>query len=275
VPPTDLDSKYTIRQLKGWQEYQACVDLQRAVWGADFIDVVPASILKVSQRLGGVTAGAFDKSGLLVGFVFGITGVERGRIVHWSDMLGIRTEARDSGLGRKLKYYQRELLKPLGVATIYWTYDPLVSRNAYLNLMQFGVEMVEYVEDMYGPNTSSVLHAGIGSDRFIVGWHLDEELARKQPKISVAPLNAPGVPIINDALPKGSLPPLVRVAVPLHIDKVQAASLQDAAKWRASTRASFQWAIANGYRVTGFQRDDANNRGLYEVTRGYTLDVGR
>src|ERR1022692_420960 len=78
----------TIRRIETWSEYRACVALQQEVWGVDFADLVPAAILKVSQRIGGVTAGAFEPDGRLIGFVFGITGVEHGRLVHWSDMLG-------------------------------------------------------------------------------------------------------------------------------------------------------------------------------------------
>src|SRR6185312_6577847 len=161
--PDPTHSPYTIRHLATWAEYQACVGLQQDVWGVDFFDLVPASILKVSQRLGGVTAGAFDRDGRLVGFVFGMTGVERGQLVHWSDMLGVREEARDQGLGRKLKKFQRDTLRPMGVTVIYWTYDPLVARNAYLNLMQLGTDVVEYVTDMYGARTSSALHEGLGT----------------------------------------------------------------------------------------------------------------
>src|SRR5947209_17970295 len=104
-------SSIEIRPLATREELQACVDLQESTWGADFSDLVPASILKVSQRVGGIALGAFDKSADLLGFVFGLTGVERGRVVHWSDMLAVRPAARDMGLGRRLKERQRELVR--------------------------------------------------------------------------------------------------------------------------------------------------------------------
>src|ERR671914_879951 len=94
-----------IRPLRTTQELLACVDLQRATWGDEFSDLVPASILKVSQRVGGIAAGAFDGDGRLLGFVFGLTGVEDGRVVHWSDMLAVREEARNAGIGRRLKEF--------------------------------------------------------------------------------------------------------------------------------------------------------------------------
>ncbi|MDQ3998314.1 MAG: hypothetical protein M3303_15000, partial [Gemmatimonadota bacterium] len=105
------DGAVDIRPLRTTQELLACVELQRATWGDAFSDLVPASILKVSQRVGGVAAGAFDAEGGLLGFVFGLTGIERGRVVHWSDMLAVREDARDLGLGRMLKEYQRDAVR--------------------------------------------------------------------------------------------------------------------------------------------------------------------
>src|SRR5438874_426281 len=162
-------SDVDIRPLQTLDELRACVTLQRETWGDEFTDVVPASILKVSQRVGGVAAGAFDADGKLLGFVFGLTGVERGRIVHWSDMLAVRPEARNLGLGRRLKEHQRHAVRELGGSVIYWTFDPLVARNAHLNFNRLGVRLAEYVENMYGV-TDSVLHGGIPTDRMVVAW---------------------------------------------------------------------------------------------------------
>jgi len=263
-PPTAGAPPLTIRHLATWAEYQACVALQQEVWGVDFFDVVPAAILKVSQRLGGVTAGAFDPDGRLVGFVFGMTGTERGKLVHWSDMLGVRAEARDQGIGRRLKAFQRDTLRPLGVSVIYWTYDPLVARNAYLNLVQLGTDVVEYIVDFYGARTSSALHEGMGTDRLIVAWRIDD--APRPPRPALPPVESPDIPVLNGTQGVSGAAH-VRIAIPLHIDQVQRASLADAARWRAETRPAFQWALSHGYRVVGFQRDDSRQRGLYELQR--------
>src|SRR5690606_23168912 len=151
------------------EEFRACVELQRETWGADFEECVPAAILKVSGRIGGVTAGALDGAGGLLGFVFGLTGLDGGRLVHWSHMLAVRAEWRDRGRGRRRRLYQREAVARLGAEAIYWTFDPLVARNAHLNLNRLGARVVEYVEDMYGP-TGSHLHAGLGTDRLVIAW---------------------------------------------------------------------------------------------------------
>src|SRR5205085_4181858 len=117
------------RPLQTPTELHACVEMQRTTWGEQFADIVPVAVLKVAQRIGGVAVGAFDADGTLVGFVFGLTGVERGAIVHWSDMLAVTPAARNIGLGRRLKEYQRHAVRDLGASVIYWTYDPLVARN--------------------------------------------------------------------------------------------------------------------------------------------------
>ena len=132
----------------------------------------------------------------LLGFVFGLTGVERGKIVHWSDMLAVRPEARNLGLGRRLKEHQRQLVRELGASVIYWTYDPLIARNAHLNFNRLGVRLAEYVEDMYGI-TDSVLHGGVPTDRLVVAWPThDEEIeqllaeARRAPRVGRLPAGA-------------------------------------------------------------------------------------
>ena len=156
-----------LRLLHSQEEYAACVQLQKDTWGQHFNEVVPATILKITNRVGGIVAGAFHE-GRLVAFVYGITGLDRERLAHWSHMLAVRPEFRDLGIGRRLKEFQRDLLARRGVETILWSYDPLVARNAHLNLNRLGAHVDEYVVDMY-PATSSDLHA-FGTDRFIVSW---------------------------------------------------------------------------------------------------------
>jgi predicted GNAT superfamily acetyltransferase len=266
-------SSIDIHPLRTMQELRACVELQRETWGATFTDVVPASILKVSQRVGGVAAGAFDAGGRLLGFVYGLTGVEKGRIVHWSDMLAVRPEARNLGLGRQLKEYQRRIVQQLGGVVIYWTYDPLVARNAHLNFNVFGVRAAEYVEDMYG-DTDSPLHNGIGTDRFIVAWPVaDDEVEQRLRETHAAGANAAfrQSPILNagNRAPDAERPldDCVRVEVPADINAMQESDPEQAVAWRHSSRAAFRRALDAGLSVHGFVIDDCANRGYYLLTR--------
>ena len=231
------DDQVIIRPLKTRAEYEACVALQRDIWGRDFVDVVPATILTVSQQVGGVASGAFDAEGRLVGFVFGISGVRDRVTAHWSDMLAVRPEARGRGLGRRLKLHQRELLLAVGIERVYWTFDPLVARNARLNLTTLGASPVEYVSNMYG-DTGSRLHRGLDTDRFIVEWRLRDPAverlgslatpaapipaaAQEGPIVTIALAGAAaGAPVDNAApLPDA---PWVRVELPPDVAQLKA-----------------------------------------------------
>ena len=264
---------YTIRPFVSMEDYRACVGLQEATWGDGFSERVSPAILKVSQILGGVAAGAYDDSGALVGFVFGLTGVRDGETVHWSDMLAVRPEARDAGLGRRLKMYQRDDLLSRGITTMYWTFDPLQSRNAHLNINRLGVVVREYRVNMYG-ESDSPLHRGIGTDRFVPLWLMDSERVRR----SLDDLEAPAVGQAPSALaqragegaedghgrpahPEPDLPNLgltgndaVRVAIPSDIGALMADDMELALAWRDATRVVFQHYLAEGFEVTGFER---------------------
>src|SRR5262245_49524200 len=239
MDPTSIE----IRALVKPHEFAACVELQFETWGEGFSDVVPTSILKVSQRVGGVTAGAFDEQGTLLGFVFGLTGVERGKIVHWSDMLAVRPEARNLGLGRRLKEHQRQMVRELGASVIYWTYDPLIPRNAHLNFNRLGVRVAEYVVDMYGI-TDSMLHGGVPTDRLVVAWPTHDEeidqLLLEAERASVSG-DCQQAPIVTPDWISGAdgatiLPHHVRIEIPANGEELLLEAPDEAAEWRKSVR---------------------------------------
>lgn len=241
-------STYQIRDFRTHADYAACVDLQRDTWGRDFNDVVPASIQQVSQKVGGVAAGAFDGNGRLMGFVYGLTGVKDGRIVHWSDMLAVRPEAQNAGLGRRLKEHQRQAVAKIGAELIYWTFDPLQARNAHLNFNVFGVHAVEYVRDMYGENTGSDLHRGIGTDRLIVAWPVQESaLAERRREIA----------LVSKATE------VLKVEVPRDVTTMLRTDPAQARAWRESTRAELTNAMET-HRIDGFAID--GDRAFYLLT---------
>lgn len=265
-PSTDV----TLRPLESQADYDACVELQRETWGRDFAEVVPASLLKISQHVGAVAAGAFSPDGGLLGFVFGLTGLRSGppRILHWSHMMAVKPEARDLHLGTRLKLYQRELLLPLGVEVVEWTFDPLEARNAHLNLNRLGADVEDYVEEMYASEEGSELWSGIGSDRFIVGWRIAGEPVREilagKPRSDagrfrdVPPANPGGD--VADPLPEA---PRVTIEIPENIQELKSRDLERAYGWRLSTRRAFQTYLGRGYRVEAFWRDPADNRCFY------------
>lgn len=265
-----------VRPLETRADCAACVDLQRKVWGHDFVDIVPATLLTVSQRVGGVAAGAFDTAGRLIGFVFGITGVRDGELVHWSHMLAVHPNARRQGVGRRLKAYQRQLLLERSVEVAYWSFDPLRAGNAHFNLNVLGARPTEYVVDMYG-DTKSVLHGGLETDRLVAEWTLrstdvEVRLGGARPEL---PLEAHCAPISNP-LPLGNAAPdrprvpfpddqWVRVAVPADIDRMK--STPDVAQRRQlAVCLAFEWYFERSYAVVGFQADRDPDAPWYALT---------
>lgn len=277
-PDNDRSPDIEIRPLTSQEELAQGVAIQRETWGEDFTEVVPGAILMICQRVGGIAAGAFDRQGRMLGFVFGLTGVRNGRFVHWSHMLAVRPQARGAGLGRRLKLYQREKLLALGVEEVRWTFDPLVAKNAHLNLNLLGVEVERYVPDMYGTNTGSPLHSGLGTDRFVVLWKIADP--KVEQVISQGPEAIPGfesAPVVNAATDYAGVPlpvekelPLeimVRVEIPEDIQEVRQRSQEEALQWRRSTRRAFLWYQEHGYQVRGFRRDPVTRRCFYAVGR--------
>ncbi|HZF10615.1 MAG TPA: hypothetical protein VFE33_17655 [Thermoanaerobaculia bacterium] len=276
------DPAVTLRPLTSPEDFAAGVELQRATWGESFAEAVPGSILKICQKVGGVAAGAFaagEPGGdggaggeeRLLGFVFGLTGVRYGRLAHWSHMLAVLPAARDLGLGTRLKLYQRDLLLPLGVESVYWSFDPLEARNAHLNLHRLGGEIEEYVEEMYADEMGSELAKGIGTDRLIVDWQIGGERVRRAlagelppggERFGTAPVAPPAA---LEELPEA---PWVRIEVPANIQERKAENLEEAVAWRAATRRAFESYLGRGYRVETFYRDRATGRCFYGLEKG-------
>jgi len=257
-----------IRPLHSVEECNAAATLQREVWGQDYVDVVPATLLHVVEYVGGLAAGAFDRAGDMLGFVFGINGVRDGEIVHWSHMLGVRERARNLGLGRRLKEYQRQRMHDLGATRIFWSFDPLMSKNAYFNLNRLGAEVVEYVPDMYG-TTSSPLHLGMPTDRLIVSLRTDGRGERRSAVLSADYPVMSAFPRDHDRpMPSNATStPAVLIEIPADILGVLSRSTSTAAQWRLGVRAHFQWALSNGYAVAGLLRDPLSDRSFYLVSR--------
>lgn len=255
--PTAPDA-LVLRPLASAEDHAACVELQEATWARGFADRVPPSLLMITQKVGGIAAGAFEPDGTLVGFVLGFTGIRAGRPAHWSHMLAVREDRRDRGIGRRLKRYQRTYLLERGVDRMYWTFDPLVARNAQLNLNQLGATIEEYVPDFYGSGEDSPIDRGIGTDRFVVRWDLAQERATAD---DVGRREATGT---GERIRKtGRVNWQVRIEIPADIHEIKARSLEVALEWRMRTRLAFLDFVGRGYRVVGFERGLGGRGGSY------------
>lgn len=250
-----LSDGTVIRPIDTHEERVDAVRLEEETWGSGFSEKVPAAILLIAERIGGVAAAAFEPGGRMTGFVFGLTGVQGRALVHWSDILAVRGDAQGRGVGRALKQYQRDRCRAIGVERMLWTFDPFVARNAHLNLNILGARVAEFVPDMYGTATNSPMHGSLGTDRFIVEWLLtDSAPPAASGRTSFAGAVLVGGPPNDAPDPSAPLPTAtsVEVRVPRDYATILAGDVAYARAWRLSARRAFLHYIERGYSVTAF-----------------------
>jgi predicted GNAT superfamily acetyltransferase len=277
-------SAIEIRPLQAIDEYQQAEHLQRLAWNVSGdLEVTPLHVLVTMQKNGGLVLGAFDAS-RLVGFVCGFIGRSTdGRLKHCSHQMGILPTHRSHGLGQRLKWRQRELVLQQGIDWITWTYDPLETANAHLNIARLGVVCRTYLRNVYGALQDG-LNQGLPTDRFQVDWWLASPrvMARREggasaPR-SLAEAVAMGAAISNRVHFSNGLPqprgweqattPLVLVEVPAHFQRLKRLAPESATHWRTTTRDVFESYFENGYTVTNLLRDqvDGHDRCFYLLT---------
>lgn len=170
-----------IRRASSLADYQACVDLQKEVWGyTQPEDVVAQPMLLLGNMHGGNVLVAQNSAGRFIGFSFAMVALDAGgRIYWWSHMTAVVPDYRGKDIGLLLKTRQRAEALGAGIDEIRWTYDPLQSLNANFNIHKLGAIVRHYEENIYG-YTSSPLHRGLPTDRFVAEWHLRSDRVRQR-----------------------------------------------------------------------------------------------
>jgi predicted GNAT superfamily acetyltransferase len=167
-----------IREVASIEEYDACIQLQRAVFGLPDLEISPRRHLIVSREAGGWTLAAF-KEGVLVGFVHHVAAVRGDQIFGYSHMMAVAAAFQNRGVGSQLKWAQRARALSEGRDFIKWTFEPLRARNAHFNLNRLGVVIRDYAVNFYGTDyvTNPVEKAagatGMDSDRLFANWELN------------------------------------------------------------------------------------------------------
>lgn len=251
--------RYRIRLIKTPEEFRACEEIQRGTWGNLNVS---SEVLSVTQKNGGVVLGAIS-GGKMVGFLYAFLGRRRGRLIHWSHMMGVLEGYRDLGLGLRMKQAHRRLALARGIGSICWTYDPLQSRNAALNVARLGAQPEEYIPNCYG-KFESHFEKGLPSDRFLVNWRIGtaevaRRLARRArpaadlhlPRANETRLNANGL-LENRRLDLRLRAPRLAVEIPSNTDTLRERDLSLARQWRFEMRRVFTRYFAAGYRVVDF-----------------------
>jgi predicted GNAT superfamily acetyltransferase len=251
---------FRIRPLRSLEEFRACERLQLAVWGNLGVG---SELMSVTAKYGGAVIGALT-GGKVVGFIYAFLARRHSRLIHWSHMMAVEPHYRDRRLGFRMKLAHRRLALAQGIKSICWTYDPLQSRNASLNIHRLGGTVDEYIENCYGRFPSRI-EKGLASDRFVVDWRIGsaavaKRLARKgkeDPNVSSLPVanetrtNARGL-LENCELRLGLSVPRIAARIPADADMMRLKDLALAERWRLETRRIFKAYFARGYRVQDF-----------------------
>ncbi len=306
---------YQLHILDKPKEMTWVEDLQRTIWSGDNTEIVPGHLMLTAVHNGGLIIGAFDLKGnnlesnlgesiefsgeSLVGFVFSFPGFQHAsgkiKLKHCSHMLGVHPQHRNSGIGFALKRAQWQMVRHLDIDWITWTYDPLLSRNAHLNIHRLGAVCNRYLPNYYG-ELRDELNLGQQTDRFQVDWWLNsarvERRLSKKPrtKLDLAHYLAANVKILNpthldgEGLPQpGNLSDkrlqqsteqdqILLIEIPAEFQSMQTLNQQLTRLWREHTREIFTTLFTAGYLVTDFiHLPGSYPRSFYVLSHGESI----
>ncbi len=272
-----------IKPIRSLFDLKRTHDIQRQTWGYRDLMVIPYTQLVSVQHSGGTLLGAY-LDGALVGFVYGYLGMSGGSLYLFSQRMGVLPSVQSKGIGTALKLAQRELMLRQGIDLIVWTYDPLLAKNAMLNIEKLGGVVRTYVREIYG-RVDNPLQAGLATDRFLCEWHLMSDRVRERihsEHHSPSPsewLSNRDYRLINYTNWNSELPrpiaadlelddDILLVQVPSNIQTIKRRDLSVARGWSATTRSIFEAYFKRGYGITGFASDkELNKPNVYKLEK--------
>jgi len=228
-----MNPSILVRKCETLDEFHACVELQRSIWGEQDLEVEPSTMFVVAHRTGGQVLGAFHGE-RLVGYTLAVVGLRDGAPYLHSHMTGVDSAYRDRGVGRLLKLFQREDAIRRGIRLIQWTFDPFELRNAHFNLNRLGALSRTYLPNLYG-KTTSPLHRGLPTDRLLAEWYL--ESPRVVSAIENRTAQAPTAP--------------ARVFLPRELEDWKQKDSPELTALQLRIRDEFSQWFAKGYAATG------------------------
>lgn len=239
-----------IKELRTIQEMEQVQELEARVWG---IPPLPTHQTLTAVKNGGIVVGAYDGE-KLVGFSYGFPAFKNGKSYLCSHMLGIDETYRSQRIGERLKREQRQIAIEKGYDLMLWTYDPLETRNGYLNLTKLNGVCDTYIENCYGEMQDG-FNKGLPSDRFEVHWHLTSAYAEQQQEpilenpqpIAEVRWDEDGLPSIKLAALENLTEAAYSLPVPKDFQTLKGTSAEHAMHWRLATREAFTALFAQGF----------------------------
>jgi len=267
-------ARVLVRPVSSLTELATLDRMLAGIWQEDATDVLlTTELLRALAKSGNYVAGAFD-GGTLVGAAVAFFAAPGERELH-SHIAGVSADAAGRSVGFALKQHQRAWALQRGIGTISWTFDPLVARNAYFNMVKLAAMPTEYLPNFYGAMHDRI-NGDDDSDRLLIRWELAApavvSASAGRPQRCVRPATA--TVALRRSPSGGPLPGSFRgqtllVAVPPDIEALRRSAPGAAKGWRVALRDTLSALLAERLRFTGFDRE-----GWYVLTRG-TEEHGR
>jgi predicted GNAT superfamily acetyltransferase len=262
LKPRPPQGRYTIRPCRGIKELEACIGLQKQIWGYADSELYPLRLFINLIHIGGHVIGAFSGAGRgrkaeLVGFVSAMPARRDGKAYLHSLSLGVARGHENQGLGRMLKMAQREAALQDRVRWIEWTFDPMRAKNAFFNIVRLGGIARRYRPDYYG-RVESRLQQGLPSDRLVCEWWLNS--ARVRAALAASTETKPARKVSPAAGRKREH----MIEMPLEFGALAEQQPETARRLQQSVRRKFQDCFRRGLAVTWFERGDDLGRYLLE-----------
>jgi predicted GNAT superfamily acetyltransferase len=254
-----------LRPLTTLEDADAILRVMQATWG----EAIPRETIRALAGSGNVPWGAVDGD-VLVGYVLGWAAVSSADGLHeHSHMLAALPKRRHAGVGYALKLAQRASCLDRGIGLVRWTFDPLVARNAHLNINKLGAVCDGFHRDYYGqmPDTINV---GDRSDRLVVRWDLERDLRSPAPPANAAALVLSRGPIEAPTPARQAVPDdaeAVAIQVPRDHAALRAADASLGAAWREATGEAMRRCFDAGRIVTAFDPGRDGGRPTYYLKR--------
>lgn len=256
-----------IRILNRVDEFAQVTALFQSIWTAQpGRSPVNVETLRALSKAGSYVGGAFEGDEL-VGACFGFFAAPERRALH-SHIAGVSARMRGRNVGFALKVHQRSWALEHGLDEISWTFDPLISRNAYFNLVKLAATPTGYLRNFYG-QMSDALNGADDTDRMLVTWYLHDpavsaacrgsaQEAPSAPAESLLAREQDVVPVMRETSAR-----LVRVALPRDIESLRRTDPELATRWRLALRETLGDLMDEGAHVLSFDRS-----GAYTIDRG-------
>lgn len=277
-----------IVRLKNDEQYRELQQVQKQAWGTDNADLVPKHLLIAIQNHGGLVLGAYDDRERMVGMLLGVCASSDGKLYHYSHMNGVIPSCQHQGIGYRLKLRQREEVLKQGIELIVWTFDPLQSVNAKININKLGTICNTYKRNFYG-SMDDALNLGKVSDRFLVEWWIKSDRVRRrihgsEPQTTTEQFKKEFEVITKTKQSDRFLLELldydlssdsekIAVEIPENITELRKRNEKAASRWRMATREILESYFAKKYWVTDFLSNETQGgrQNFYLLQRNYRL----